>query len=43
MRHCPFSGLNTLFIRLDSVVFSLQSDYISLSYKGGCGKEDNNQ
>ena len=43
IRHCPSSGLNTLFIRLDSVVFSLQSDHINLSYQGGCRKEDNNQ
>ena len=43
IRYCPSSGLNTLFIRLDSVVFSLQSDHINLSYQGGCRKEDNNQ
>ena len=30
-RHCPSSDLNTLFIRLNSVVFSLQSDHINLS------------
>ena len=39
IRHCPSSGLNTLFIRLDS----LQSGHINLSYQGGCRKEDNNQ
>ena len=42
-RHFPSSGLNTLFIRLDSVAFYLQSDHTNLSYQGGCQKEYNNQ
>ena len=43
IRDFPSSDLNTLFIRLHSVVFSLLSDHINFSYQDDCQKEDNSQ